>query len=37
MCKVGATGFMLPLSGGMDSASSALTVYNLARLIYNQI
>ena len=31
--KTGARGFLIPLSGGADSASSALTVFNMCKLL----
>jgi NAD+ synthase (glutamine-hydrolysing) len=35
--KSKARGFYLPLSGGLDSCSSALIVYNMCFLLYTQI
>jgi NAD+ synthase (glutamine-hydrolysing) len=31
------SGFILPLSGGMDSSSVALIVYNMCVLVYKEI
>ena len=35
--KSRARGFFLPLSGGMDSCATALMVYNMCFLIFDQI
>ena len=35
--KSGANGYFLPLSGGADSASTALMVYNMCKLICKSI
>jgi NAD+ synthase (glutamine-hydrolysing) len=35
--KSGASGYFLPLSGGADSASSALIVYNMCEIAYKAL
>lgn len=35
--RSGAGGYFLPLSGGADSCSVALVVYNMCRLIFSEI
>jgi NAD+ synthase (glutamine-hydrolysing) len=35
MRKSKAGGFFLPLSGGLDSSSVALVVYNMCKILYN--
>lgn len=35
--RSGASGFFLPLSGGADSASTALIVYNMCEVAFNSI
>lgn len=35
--RSGASGFMLPLSGGMDSGATAISVFYLANKIYKSI
>jgi len=35
--KTGASGFFLPLSGGLDSAAVAMVIYNMADILYKTV